>query len=330
MKQEDSSPPPAYAEQEFDQKVSTALQVSLSVPQPPLGGEEEEEWEEWDDAAFNAAAQAVSSLGSHGVDLHSSRGLGLASSSSSSTRPQESHLPERKGGDIQSHNLSAIKPLCIHKKTPSPRPKPRPSWLSETQVDAQSSASGSIRHEIPPDDDEDHSIPPPPFTEVAPSPDGRPIIVLSYQPPGDSRPPSPLNSPMQMPLQIPATYGRDSAPLSRPSSRTQPDQPQTYTEHFHANSQATSWSHRPTRQSLPGIRPLPNPHAQQRPSTMIMSSSKHPQAPRMNFNPYVAYGQSGEIFEPSPTQYSGRQFNPSELYKYEPPNLAVVYLLRSS
>jgi hypothetical protein len=58
---------------------------------------------------------------------------------------------------------------------------------------------------------------------------------------------------------------------------------------------------------------------------MTMSSSKRPQAPRMNFNPYVAYGQSGGISKLPHTQYSGRQINPSELYKYELLNFAALY-----
>jgi hypothetical protein len=312
-----TSPPPAYSEQEFDQKISTVVHVSLSAPQPPLEPlDGEEQWEEWDDAAFQAAAQAVSSWGSQPTGSQSSQGSGAGSSA----RSQVSHPALESEGDnnAQSPDLPAIEPLRIHKKARSPTSpsKPRPSWFAETEIDPQSNASGSIQHDIPPEDEEDRSIPPPPFTAVAPSIDGRPVIIMSYQP-GDSRSPSPLNSPVRTSLEIPP-YDCDSVTLSRPSSRTQ-HPPQSYTEQFHANTQATSRSYRPTRQSLPAGRALPaipRPIGQRPLTTFSSKPTPSFPTPRMNFNPYVAYGQSEGISDLPPARHPQQHFDPKGFYKY--------------
>ena len=319
----DLIPPPAYVEQEFDQKVSTALQISLSAPQLPLGGEEQ--WEEWNDAAFHAAAHALANHDSTG-NSHSSQSSGVGSSTIF-------HPPEKTADGARSPGLPAVEPLRIRKKarSPSSQPKPRPSWIAETQTDTQSSASGSIRHEIPPDENEEnHSSPPPPFTAVPPSVDGRPVIVMSYQPSRDSRSPSPLNSPIQTQLEIHA-HVHDSVSLSRPPSRPLPVQPQPYVEQLHASNPAAYRSHRPTRQSLPTTPTLPHPrNAGQRPSTtysprLLQSSS----IPRMDFNPYVAYGHDGGMPELPPTRHSTYSFDPNGFYKYVRPNVASLYLLKN-
>lgn len=305
-------PPPAYSEQEFDQKISIALLASLSAAQPPRGGELEEQWEEWDDPAFHAAAQAISSWDSQvPTGILSSQGFGASASS------QVSHPPTKAGDDAQSPDLPpTVEPLRIHKKrrASSGQSKTRPSWFADAEIDAQSSASGSMQHDVPPEDEEDHSIPPPPFTDVDPSLDGRPVIV-SYQSSGDSRTPSPLNSPVRRPL----AYDRDSMSLSQPSSRIQPDHPQPYVEQLHASSQATSSTYRSTRRSLPAIPAVPNPHnIGQRHLTTSESSPRPIQnspTPRMNFNPYVAYGQGGGISE-LPARHLTQHFDPTGFYKY--------------
>jgi len=296
MNQGDSSPPPAYDEQAFDQKISSALQVSLSTPQPPQRNEER--WEEWDDRVFDAAAQALSSWGSHGPSGSSQAG--------SSAR---SHPPE-KLDDAQSPGLPIIEPLRIHKKAWSPavQSKPRPSWFSESEGDARSSASTSstLQHDIPPEDEEDHSIPPPPFTAIAPSLDGQPVIVMAYHPSGELTPPSPLHSPIRRSLEFPAS-SHDHVSPSRPPSRMLPDQSQLYAEQ--------SRPHPPIRRSLPAP---PHPHnVAQQPSTTFSSKPMQSSSiPRMNFNPSVAYSQGGGISELPLARYPTQQFDPNGFYKY--------------
>lgn len=300
-------PPPAYSEQDFDHKVSSALEVSLITPQPQHGGEEE--WEEWDDAIHATAAQAVFSLDNNrSFGSGSSQGLGAGSLE----RYQGSPLPDKKGP--ASPGLPAIEPLRIQKKaqqaphSPSEQSKSRPSWFAEAETNTQSSASGSrtLQHDIPPEDEEDHSIPPPPFTAVAPSLDGRPVIVMAYHPSGESRPPSPLNSPIRVPLEISA-HDHEPMSFSRPPSLVHPDQPQSYVEQFHATNQTASLPHRPARRSLPTV-PHPPHHVGQRPSTAQSSA-------RMNFDPYTAYNPGYERGFPHarlPTQH----FEPNAFYKY--------------
>jgi hypothetical protein len=290
-----SPPPPSYFEQDFDRKVSDALEASLSTPQPQHG--DEEEWEEWDDAVHATAAQAIASL-----DNNRSSGSGPSHSLGARSRL----VPDKKVHP-------AIEPLRIQKKAQNPphsppdQAKARPRWFAETETGTQSSTSGSstIQHDIPPEDDEDHSIPPPPFTSVNPSldSDGRPVIIMAYHPSGESRPPSPLNSPVRVPLAIPA-HGHESMSLSRPPSRIQPEP-----ERFRPNDQTA----RPARRSLPTV-PHRSLHVGQRPSTAyVPKPQQSPSIPRINFDPYMAYNyEEGLPHARLPIQH----FEPNAFYKY--------------
>lgn len=104
-------PPPAYSEQEFDRKVSTAVEVSLTFSQPPV----EEEWEVWDEALFEAA-----------------------------THETTRHHDGRRGGDHAGSSTGqrggSVAPLRVHKKNPSDS-KSRPGWHEEVNYGEGSSSS---------------------------------------------------------------------------------------------------------------------------------------------------------------------------------------------
>lgn len=310
-------PPPAYSEQEFDQKTSSALELSLAAHRPSAQPEDEE-WEEWSEAAFEAAA----------VQAPSQKGNGQAANQTGTSSQYHGTQSTERGGNGTSSTLP-IEPLRIHKrgKSGSGRgSKPRPSWYNEaglgkpscervgsstssrppadcdTSSDLGHSWSGSgTRHEIPPDDEEDRSIPPPSFTSLGPPMDG--VVRMAYHP-TESTPPSPLLSPAQAhrPLLSP-----ESPQQARPPSQTYagsyPDQ---------SNNSYPSFQRSP-RQSLPAPSRSPNYHLGPRPVSSIVPSPVQNPVPRMDFNPSVAYTKRGGqgVIQHQPQQ----SFHASAFYK---------------
>lgn len=323
MKNEDL-PPPAYSEQEFDQKISVALDASLTVPQPSAIQTSEEVWEEWNESTFETAARAVSGK-------------------PESNQPAEgstSQLVERY--PLRNANISArfsppanIEPLRIHKKSASVGK----SGLSKTYFDGyredpnggsstyssqanaktdRSSQLGidhrtpestrhttqTIHHDVPLADDEEHdfSLPPPPFSPAEPNPDGTPIVIMSYNP-ETSPPPSPLISPNLPHVPLPDHhYG---------FPQTQP-QPGVHYEGFVPR-------HRLPRQSLPAPPRSSNNQFGKRPATTLgPKSMQMSEIPRMNFNPSVAYNKQSGLPQLLPAQHAQthvQTFNANAFYK---------------
>ena len=216
-------PPPAYSEQEFNQKTSHALEISSRADPPEPS--QQELWEEWDDAAFEAAARARQALDNQ-----------------SSSRESTAHSQSFGGGSSTHLFLDNTQPLRIQKhKKPGRKsePKPPPTWLAEAEYGTPSSGrtgSGIQHHEVhPKDDDEPQAIPPPPF---APPNDG--LVRMTYEPQ------SPIPSPLTSPTFPPASLPSDSAPSGRPQQHnTRPG------NHL--------YSSRPSRQKLPSP-PHPSPN----------------------------------------------------------------------
>lgn len=208
----DDQPPPAYSEQELDQKIATALELSVTVSDNESG-----DWEQWDEAVFTARAADLKN------ESHDAASEPIASGSSTGSRID---------GKWTSVNL-----------------KPRPSWYEEANISQFSGSSGPSPSAssssqpaptIPPADGEDRSFPPPPFTPLGPSLDGPPFEevegelqnTLTFmgvtQPPtpppisqpnppssgsdGASAPPSPLISPSMLSLPIAELSHRRSLP----------------------------------------------------------------------------------------------------------------------
>lgn len=69
----DEEAPPAYnfSQQEFDQKLALAAERSLAISNAPAASgstAEQDDWEEWDEAKFEAAAQQSQEKGGSNVD----------------------------------------------------------------------------------------------------------------------------------------------------------------------------------------------------------------------------------------------------------------------
>ncbi|KAF8076415.1 hypothetical protein FPV67DRAFT_1471597 [Lyophyllum atratum] len=328
-------PPPPYTEQEFDQKISQALAFSAQQPEAPA---EEGEWEEWSDAAFSAAEVQTKSPNAN----QSSQGAG------SSTQPHEGYGNQAAPLQVP----PKVGPLRIHKRGKSggaaAPSKPRPSWMDEAEHDVSHGMSGSsssghrptqsqppphlhpwnaaqTHHGIPPDDeDEDRSIPPPPFATMGPPMDGH--SRLEYHP--ESTPPSPLTSPVpdhHLPLHPdhPLLHPGNSRqhPL-RPHSLPQPHI-DSYPEQ-HNNGYSSEYPHSPwpPRQSLP-IPPRSTDYRLEQRPTSTLGPRQVQGPPRMDFNPSTSpphppdhlRPRTVSMFPPSSVQNASRvDFTPSAAY----------------
>lgn len=209
----DTLPPPAYSERELDAKIASALEASLHVAQPyKQRARDDEEWEKWDESAFEAAA-------THQQQQPRDR----ASSSSTAKTSSSPRVLPYPSPDRTNPSSPTIRPLNIHKKSRSASSsnsggsseKQRPSWYADAGLQSgasSSSSSGPSQQMAPPsfvvqnvaesDDDNDETAPPP-FTAVGPSLDGPPFeqveppysIRQTPQPAPSPRPPSVYSSP---------------------------------------------------------------------------------------------------------------------------------------
>ena len=273
------SPPPAYelSQQDYDQKTSEALALSERT--------HEDEWETWDDAVHEAAAQ---------------QGAGGSNAASSSA----AEAPRYQYPSDPSAFGAAFQPLNINKKGAlQSKVKERPSWLEEAglgesgsssalhHVEAERSSthnrsreaiggSGTVRTplSLSSSEEADNAISPPPFTEVAPviqpsflTEIPQPSPVVTYHGNG-SNPPSPLSSPTARitPLPTPPPPPPLLPPLGHPQGRSSPN---------------------PLRQSLPTPRRHHATTVAARPTTSLYGRGAlpAPPVPRMTFDPSIAY-----------------------------------------
>ncbi|KAL0070726.1 Serine/threonine-protein kinase [Marasmius tenuissimus] len=270
---DDDLPPPAYTEQEYDNKVSLARQASLVV------NHSQDEWEEWDEAKFEAAAAA---------------NAGTTTSASSSSGPRQyndvkkpvSSYPQEKQGTAPGAPSGVSGPSTSQMGNHGPSSS-LPTGQSPGSIAMHASAGeGSSSQSYQPatlpigdihyGDDEDTLGPPPAFTGVGPSLDGPPyeeVVRLSYNPhdEGHSTPrlPSPSWSTPRDDL-IP----RPSSAATSIHSYYPTEEPQSLVEQ----------QRRPIEQSR---HVYLSPHSYQTP----LAPQAQAAVPRMGFNPSVAYGR---------------------------------------
>jgi hypothetical protein len=338
----DSPPPPAYefCQQEFDQKVSHALEASQRQ------ANEDDEWEVWDEAAFEVAAARLvlsdppvvgESSSSSSRSTGDASGSGLAVPASASAQP----VPIRGNGNGKAKSdgseydddayeaTQGVQPLRIAKKgTTSVQPelgreKERPSWFAEAQL------GGPTQDAATPDTNQGAPLrrsdtmfserlptPPPEFTPVGPSLDGPPydgpVTVLTYVP-GDSRPASPLHSPIPVHAPLPSAPPRLSQSPSNRRSLPQP--PQVDQRSFSASPAPPIRTH---YHSLPApARPSP-PRTSPRPTTTYSAKPAYV-APRVAFDPRLAYAsaQKSSYFDVARgTEPLPAKVNAASLYRY--------------
>ncbi|KAL0574533.1 putative protein kinase [Marasmius crinis-equi] len=261
---DDSVPPPAYTEQEYDNKVTITLQASLADSQ--------DEWEEWDEAKFQAAAAAHAGTGT------SSSAPGGSRASSDVKKPLPSYPQDKKGsvsGPSAGVGSSSSYGGPVAESYSSTPATPNSSQNTNQANVAGAPSSSQIHHPLlsPSDisygDEEDMSAPPPAFTGVGPSLDGPPyeeVVRMSYNSQEDYNAPR-LPSPSWGPQ-------REYIP-PRPSSAA------TSIQSFHPEED-------PRPRVEQHIYSPPQPHSLQ-PS---YGRGVQPTVPRMNFNPSVAYGRA--------------------------------------
>ncbi|KAI0698589.1 hypothetical protein BC835DRAFT_644766 [Cytidiella melzeri] len=309
---QDEPPPPAYefCEQEFDRKISDALEASRDAV------DDEGEWQVWDEAAFAAAVANMTVADSAG-GASSSRSPPPAPALASSTSPRHTSLSSEQGA-----STPATQPLRVVKRQRQPstrKQKERPNWYAEaglgdgppsapaettrpslaSQIVPSTTSSNSLLRQ--PSVVERESTPPPMFEPIGPSLDGPPYdgygdppppprrqgLVMTYVP-GDSRPASPLHSPTSPSLShAPASAPTLLQPLAdrrhlpRPSmheSLSPSVTPQPYSHHHSA----------PPPPRPPVQRPSPRPTSAYRDN---LKSSSYAST-RLVFDPRVAYGGS--------------------------------------
>jgi hypothetical protein len=275
------APPPPYevTQQYFDNKLDAALQESMAVL-----SNEEEMWEEWDEAAFEAAALEAARL-SGDIGSSSSTLTPPLTSTQSHPQPHERVLP-------------SAQPLRIKKKArPSVSSKDRPSWFEDAGLGQSSSSSTSQWQEdvrpspsmhvsnasgftsrqstpqLPADDEEDRSIPPPPFTAVGPSLDGPPFTEVD-----------------------PATYPRNAHESPPPSPLVSPTDIHTPLLTMASRLPLPEARHSPPRQSLP-TPPRTHVRLGPRPSSSAGHAKPRPHmtAPYVSFDPSVVYTKPGPV-----------------------------------
>ncbi|KAI0340927.1 hypothetical protein BDW22DRAFT_369635 [Trametopsis cervina] len=325
----DEIPPPAYefSQEEFDQKISHALDASQTATDEP------DEWETWDEAAFAAAAAQLtlsdptdraSSSRSPPAQTHFSSAL---ASSSSATNYNNGSNAYSSGQGSSDAGLKTQPLRVVKKSRPSSagREKERPSWYAEAQLDTVNTppapAPRPQRQPSPPRSSLSHSIsvisrsgngereptPPPMFEPIGPSLDGPPYegfdgqnpatqgLVMTYVP-GDSRPASPLHSPTspslapaypQAPPLVQPSAERRSLP--RPLPHAAPSVSPPVSPPPRQPYQSASPPPRQTYQSVPQPR-VPVPRVSPRPVTSYNARPKSYAPPRIAFDPRVAYG----------------------------------------
>ena len=284
-------PPPPYevSQQELDTKISHALDVSLSLSHQQQN-RADDQWEEWDEAAFEATFDIA----------RRQRELENGESNARSLN-EKRDLSGSQGG---------VQPLRIHKKSDSaPKLNEHSNWysvvnlgdaspnLSQRASSSSSDGATAPHHQIPTEDEEeDHTLAPPPFEPVGPNLDGPPFeeVVLSYN--GiTSCPPSPLTSPQSTHSLLPT---HRELQYRSPRSSPHPERP------------ISSWLPQPQQPNSHYSMPHPRP----RPATSY-TPSKPVVQPRMGFDPSVAYTKPAGGFVASPRPAEVRNVNATAFYK---------------
>ncbi|KAF9268007.1 hypothetical protein L218DRAFT_1073379 [Marasmius fiardii PR-910] len=137
---DENIPPPAYTEQEFDRKVANVLQASLA----------DDEWEEWDEVKFEAAAAALragsdaSSAGQSSSDVKKSPPTVYPAEKQGSSSGMVSHYPTTPDtGQVAEGALRARTNAPPAGQSSSNVKKPSPNFYPPEK---QGSSSGMVSH----------------------------------------------------------------------------------------------------------------------------------------------------------------------------------------
>ena len=281
-------PPPAYSEQEFDQKISQAIALSLHTSQASSTSTNLDGWSQYDLASTEGSSPSPTSAGrSSPCPIETFSG-----------RKDDYKPPDRIGG------LPSVVPLRIEKKNHSkslPNPPAIPhSWNQSSSIISENSTPIVLSN------CDDFGSQPHPVQSTHVEDD---LMLLSTASPvqqsaqiahkGDATPPPPFFE-VQPPICLP-----DSRPLD------------SHYHHQHVDPYNATPSQFP-RQSLPNqFRPRFVP--QERPmSSYSPNNFQSSCVPRLDFNPSIAYGRTQSAAPSHPLRQPAKnvQYDPHSFYKY--------------
>jgi hypothetical protein len=314
----DYNPPPAYSEQEFDQKISQATTLSLHTSQTSLNSIDSDGWPQYDPAAFE---------GSEG------------SSTSPTTTDRSPPLPIEtspgKKDDYLRHGgigSSSVVPLRIEKKN-HPKSLPNPPSISHSRSESTSTIgqnSTSIVFHSETSNHDDFSSQPY-SVQSTHAEDNVPLMPLTTA------------SLVQQSVQI-ARKGDhiDHSLSSKPPPLPFETQPPTRlpearlldNHHFqqYVDPYSVTRSQSP-RQSIP-IQSRPQFVSQERPMSSYSSSPNNFQSsyiPRLDFNPSVAYGRAQSVAPSFPLKQPVQNvhYDPNSFYKYATNSMIARWIVKS-
>ncbi|EIM88424.1 uncharacterized protein STEHIDRAFT_146425 [Stereum hirsutum FP-91666 SS1] len=274
-----NQPPPAYevSQHEFDNKISRAVEESLSTAVSNVRVVDDDGWPVYDPSAFEAVAASYEREGA------------ASSSTASEAERSSSRAGSHDDKKMPPLQLPMVKPLRIRNRAPSAGTQASEAERLESR---SRSPAARYRHASSPLPPNHHSSSPtlsdleapPPFTPVARHPNGVPfdgLTRLQYIP-GDSRPSSPFYSPEPR---------HSLPPLSPPSP-----QPSTLTY------QSPPPPHRrPVQRRI-------------RQSNEYLKDVNGPRTSRLDFDPRTAYGRDSH--EAPHTQTPAQNFSAADLYPH--------------
>ena len=340
------SPPPAYSEQEFDQKISLVRDLSIRTRSPPV---DEDGWEVYDPTSFentsSVSTKSASTDNSHPPTIPPYGGT--SSSSANRNIPFEKQPASYWRNDKSDpHNLPWTAPLRIEKKSQPIATQYRISNSSDVRatygVDVYSrqsvyppedpdnfSSSSQAKHFA---DFEEHQIQASSSriqsgiygdqieTELEDESAAEPHSPAPPSFEEDAPPSSEIDSErVETPIQAPFVTDPHHRVSCLPSDSSVPTlQPPLSHEPDHSrNSLLDPYYHiaQPIsfHRSLPVPQPLPQFPCGARP----ISSYQPPLMPFMNFNPSIAYGKVTSPIQPklpAPPQ-ANPQYDPHSFYK---------------
>ena len=291
-------PPPAYSEQEFDQKISQAIALSLHI--------------------------SPASIDSNGFPQHDPAAFETPEGSSTSPTTAESSSPvpietySRKKDNYKQHDrigdLPPVVPLRIEKKTQS-KSLPKPPVISrpgnESSSTIESSTSTVFHSEISNHDDFGSQ---PRYVQTTHGEGNVPLMPLSTASSLQQSTQIAHREDTNLSSMLPPPPFEAQPPTSLPQSRSfDGHNHQQYIDPYNVTQSQSP------RQSLP-IQPRPRFVPQERPMTSYSSSNNFQSSyvPHLDFNPSIAYGRNQPVGSPLPLKHpvKSAQHDPHSFYKY--------------
>jgi hypothetical protein len=345
MDQDSSPPPPAYSEQEFDQKISLVRDLSTRTRSPPV---DEDGWEVYDPTSFentsSVSAKSASADNSYPPTIPPYDGTG--SSSANRSIPFEKQPTTYWRTDkFDPHNLPSTTPLRIEKKSQpiatqyrvsnssdvcatygvdvysrqSVYPPEDPGNFSsssqakhfanfgEYQIHASSSRvqSGVYYEQIKTELEDESAAEPQSLAPPSFEEDAPPSSDIDSER---------IETPMQAPFVTDPRH-RVSCP---PPDSSAPQLPLSHEPDHSRNSLLDPYYHTAQPISFHRSFPVPQPLPQLPRGARPISSYQPPPVPFMNFNPSIAYGKVTSPVQaklPAPPQ-ANAQYDPHSFYKW--------------